>query len=87
MRQAPRLNLGPESGAAVPSGDGIQGLVSINDILEGIVGRIPSVDQPAHPLAVRRDDGSWLLDGALLLMSLENSFASEPLRTRHAAAI
>ena len=39
--------------------------MSLNDILEGIVGSIPSVDQPAQPLAVRREGGSWLLDGRL----------------------
>lgn len=44
---------------------GIEGLVSLNDILEGIVGSIPSVDQPAQPLAVRGEGGSWLLDGRL----------------------
>ena len=43
----------------------VQGLVSINDVLESIVGDIPSEGEPAEALAVRREDGSWLLDGML----------------------
>ena len=43
----------------------VQGLVTINDVLESIVGEIPSEGEPADPLAVRREDGSWLLDGIL----------------------
>lgn len=43
----------------------IQGLVTLNDILEEIVGDIPSVDELDEPQAVQRDDGSWLVDGML----------------------
>jgi putative hemolysin len=43
----------------------IQGLVTLKDILEAIVGDVPSVEDLAEPQAVRREDGSWLLDGML----------------------
>ena len=43
----------------------VQGLVTINDVLESIVGDIPSDGKPAEAFAVRREDGSWLLDGML----------------------
>jgi len=43
----------------------VQGLVTINDVLESIVGDIPSDGKPAEAYAVRREDGSWLLDGML----------------------
>ena len=43
----------------------IQGLVTLNDILEEIVGDVPSDDEPEDPQAVQREDGSWLLDGML----------------------
>lgn len=43
----------------------IQGLVTLNDILEAIVGDIPSVADMEEPYAVQREDGSWLLDGML----------------------
>jgi putative hemolysin len=43
----------------------IQGLVTLNDILEALVDYIPAVDEAAHQRAVQREDGSWLLDGRL----------------------
>lgn len=49
----------------------IQGLVTLNDILEEIVGDIPSLDQSDDPQAVQREDGSWLLDG---MLSVEEFF-------------
>lgn len=43
----------------------MQGLVTLNDILIEIVGDIPSIYNPEEPQIVRREDGSWLLDGML----------------------
>lgn len=43
----------------------IRGIVTLNDILESIVGDIPGADDMPEPGAVRREDGSWLLDGLL----------------------
>jgi putative hemolysin len=43
----------------------VKGLVTLHDILEAIVGELPSLDEPDEPYAVRREDGSWLLDGML----------------------
>jgi putative hemolysin len=45
---------------------GICGLVTLNDVLEAIVGDIPLSDtKPEDRAAVQRADGSWLLDGML----------------------
>lgn len=44
---------------------GIEGLVTFNDLLEAIVGDVPEHGDPADPIAVRRADGSWLIDGKL----------------------
>lgn len=44
---------------------GVEGLATVNDILEAIVGDIPSVYKPSESQAVQRGDGSWLLDGML----------------------
>ncbi|MBI5458158.1 hemolysin family protein [Methanobacterium sp.] len=43
----------------------IEGLITLNDILEAIVGEIPAIDEPDEPKAVQRPDGSWLMDGAI----------------------
>ena len=43
---------------------GIQGLVTLNDLMEAITGDL-AVSQERSGEVVRRSDGSWLLDGAL----------------------
>jgi len=43
----------------------VQGIVALTDLLEGLVGDIPHIDELAEPQIMRRDDGSWLVDGAL----------------------
>jgi putative hemolysin len=45
----------------------VQGLLTLTDILEAIVGDIPDRSEEEEPRAVRRPDGSWLLDGRLPL--------------------
>jgi putative hemolysin len=48
---------------------GIEGLVTLNDILQAIVGELRAADQD-EPMAVPREDGSWLLDGMLPISDL-----------------
>jgi len=49
------------------------GLISVFDILEALVGGIPSPEDVAEPPVVRRADGSWLLDGALPLEDVKDA--------------
>lgn len=44
---------------------GFNGLVTINDVLDAIVGDLPVPEEAAEPQIVRREDGSWLIDGLL----------------------
>jgi len=44
---------------------GLEGLLTVDDILRAIVGDIPTPGQAVEAGAVRREDGSWLLDGTL----------------------
>jgi putative hemolysin len=44
---------------------GIQGLVTPIDLLEALVGEMPDAGTSAEPDVVRREDGSWLVDGML----------------------
>jgi putative hemolysin len=41
----------------------VEGLITLNDLLEGIVGDIPGIDEDDEPKATQRLDGSWLIDG------------------------
>ena len=52
----------------------IEGLVTLTDILESIVGDFPSVDEREEPKVVQREDGSWLVDGLLPVDELKEMF-------------
>lgn len=43
----------------------VQGLVTLIDVMEAIVGDIPERGQPQQPEARKREDGSWLVDATL----------------------
>ena len=43
----------------------IEGIVTLNDILESVIGDIPSIEELEEPKVVQREDGSWLVDGTL----------------------
>lgn len=43
----------------------IQGIVTLSDVLEAIVGDLPPLSKASGPQAVQREDGSWLVDGML----------------------
>jgi putative hemolysin len=53
---------------------GVEGLVTFMDLLEAIVGDVPEAADPANPTAVRRADGSWLIDGKLPIEEFEQIF-------------
>ncbi|MBL8968875.1 MAG: HlyC/CorC family transporter [Spirochaetaceae bacterium] len=44
---------------------GVSGLVALADIMESVVGDLPQTGDGEEPGVVRREDGSWLVDGAL----------------------
>ena len=41
-----------------------EGLITMHDILEAVVGDLPAPGEKADAHATRREDGSWLVDGA-----------------------
>lgn len=43
----------------------VQGIVALIDLLEGLVGDIPHIDDLDEPEIMQRADGSWLVDGSL----------------------
>jgi putative hemolysin len=50
---------------------GLEGIVSITDILESIAGDLPHAGSTADSMAVRQEDGSWLVDGAEAIHDVE----------------
>lgn len=57
---------------------GVEGLVSLMDVVSAIVGELPNApgDEPA---AVRRSDGSWFLDGAMDIDTAARTLEDESL--------
>jgi putative hemolysin len=43
----------------------VRGVVTLTGVLESIVGELPALGEVPEPRIVRREDGSWLLDGML----------------------
>jgi len=52
----------------------IEGLVSINDVLEAIVGDLPTDLSDTDQEIVQREDGSWLVDGMMALDDFKEHF-------------
>jgi putative hemolysin len=57
----------------------ITGLLTFHDIVEAILGSIPTPDQGREPDIVKRDDGSYLIEGILPLEDLKEQFDLGPL--------
>jgi putative hemolysin len=57
-----------------------EGVVTPTDILESIAGDLPGRSEQFEPGLVRRDDGSWLLDGDLPIDEFEDRLGVRGLR-------
>ena len=57
----------------------VEGLITLNDILEGIVGDIPGIDETNEPTAIKRNDGSWLIDSGYSIDRFKELFEIEEL--------
>ena len=53
----------------------IQGLVSLIDVMEAIVGDLPQPGDRRLPDAIQREDGSWLVDGTMELQDFKRRLA------------
>lgn len=56
----------------------VEGLVSFTDVLSAIVGDLPS-EPGEEPAIVQREDGSWLIDGALDLDTVQRVLDTETI--------
>jgi putative hemolysin len=58
-----------------------EGIVTTSDILAAIAGEFPEEEGEAEPAAVRRDDGSWLIDGSIDIDQLERHLDRRDLKS------
>jgi putative hemolysin len=56
----------------------VEGLVSLTDVISAMVGELPS-EPGEEPSVVRREDGSWLMDGGLDLISVSRTLEADSL--------
>lgn len=60
---------------------GIQGIVTLKDIMEGLIGQVPEVGEEQEIVA--RPDGTWLVDGQYSFYDFLEYFDMEDLYTEH----
>jgi putative hemolysin len=65
---------GIHTGIVIDEYGGIEGLVTLNDVVEAILGELPSVYDSEDPMVIQREDGSWLLDGLLAIDDFKDLF-------------
>ncbi|HEY5209566.1 MAG TPA: hemolysin family protein [Pseudolabrys sp.] len=51
----------------------LEGILTLHDIMTSLVGEIASPGEPGDPSVVRRDDGSWLIDGMMPVDSVKDT--------------
>jgi putative hemolysin len=56
---------GEQMGLVVDEHGGVEGIVTVTDLLEAVVGELRGPGQPPQVQITRREDGSWLADGSL----------------------
>jgi putative hemolysin len=67
----------------------LQGLVTLNDVMEALVGDIATLEDERDLDIVQREDGSWLVDGSVTIerfrdvLDIERAFPEEDLGGYH----
>ncbi len=69
---------GAHLGLVVDEYGGIEGVLTLRDLLEGLVGNIPTPEELEQPKAVQREEGSWLIDGLLSIDDFRELFGISP---------
>ncbi|MCC7033673.1 MAG: HlyC/CorC family transporter [Acidobacteria bacterium] len=64
----------------------VEGLVTITDMLEALVGHLPASPAEAAAAFVMRPDGSWLVEGSAAMEEVVERLALEPLPEEEAGA-
>ena len=64
-------------GIVVDEYGSVRGIITLHDLIEAIVGDLPDEDETIEPYIFRRSDGSFLLEGKLLIYELNQYFQTE----------
>ncbi|GEO02584.1 hemolysin [Adhaeribacter aerolatus] len=64
-------------GVVVDEFGSVEGIITLHDILEAIVGNLPDIDEASEPAIIKRDDGSYLVRGSILIQDLNKELKLE----------
>jgi putative hemolysin len=64
----------------------VEGMVTVTDMLEALVGHLPANAKDAASVFVARGDGSWLVEGSASMEEVMARFALDPLPAEEAGA-
>lgn len=64
-------------GVVVDEFGSVRGIITLHDLIEAIVGDLPDEDEKDEQYIVKRDDGSYLLNGRTLIFELNQFFGKE----------
>lgn len=72
-------------GIVVNEYGGLEGIVTLHDLTENIMGDFPAYGEDEEPDVFKREDGSYLIDGGLLLDEVEDLLEKRSLFDRKVA--
>lgn len=56
-----------------------EGVITLHDLIENLVGEMPDIGEVVEPLVRIRDDGSWLIDGRIVIEDLKEAIEIDEL--------
>ena len=74
-------NSGQHEAIVIDEYGGIEGFVTLHDIVENIVGDMPEREDESEPQIIERNENSWLADGLLSIETLLEYFGLEKTTT------
>jgi putative hemolysin len=55
----------------------VRGIITLHDLIEAIVGDLPDEDETEEQYIIKREDGSYFLNGRTLIFELNQFFGKE----------
>lgn len=59
-------------GVVVNEYGSLEGIITLHDVTENIMGDLPAIEDEDEPEVFRREDGSYLIDGSMLIEDVED---------------
>ena len=69
---------GEQTAIALDEHGGVQGIATVDDIIEALVGPLPEAGETEPLEIMRQKDGSWLVDGATAIEDLDAALDLDP---------